>query len=79
MDYGNEINATNDYSETVRNDAGNATGNATTTATVRIELVVVDGAEGERLHAPQSAVVRRVLARIAEQQHRGGRDTEDRL
>jgi len=74
MDHGNEINATNDYSETARNDPGNAI-----TATVRIELVVVDGTEGERLHAHQSEVVRRVLPRIAEQQHLDVRDTEDCL
>jgi hypothetical protein len=79
MDHGNEINATNDYSGTARNDTGNATGNATTAATVRIELVVVDGVDGERLHADQSEVVRRVLARIAELQHLDARDTEDRL
>lgn len=36
--------------------------------TVLVELVVVDGAEGQKLHAIQSEVARRILARLAERQ-----------
>ena len=36
--------------------------------TVLVELVVVDGAEGQKLHAIQAEVVRRILARLAERQ-----------
>jgi hypothetical protein len=36
--------------------------------TVLVELVVIDGVEGQKLHAIQSEVVRRILARLAERQ-----------
>jgi len=36
--------------------------------TVLVELVVVDGAEGQKLHAIQAEAVRRILARLADRQ-----------
>jgi hypothetical protein len=36
--------------------------------TIRVELVVIDGPEGRKLHAIQAEVVYRILTRLAQRQ-----------
>lgn len=38
---------------------------------VLVEIIVVEGAEGQTLHAMQAEIIRRVLMRLAEKQVRG--------
>jgi hypothetical protein len=57
-------------------DSGNTETPDRTDVVVLIELVVVEGPEGERLHELQSAAVRAVLQRIAEGRARVGTEGE---
>jgi hypothetical protein len=71
----NEIPAVIDYPGTgerqVRNanqDGGRAARANPTEPNVSVELVVIDGPEGQKLHAIQAEVIHRILARLAERQ-----------
>lgn len=47
---------------------GNTTGPGRSKPKVLVELVTVDGPEGQKLHTIQAEVIHRVLARLAERQ-----------
>lgn len=49
-------------------DGSNAAAPTPTEPAVLVELVVVDGPEGQKLHAIQAEVIYRILARLAEKQ-----------
>jgi hypothetical protein len=73
METNNDITAANDYCGTDKTFVENAGPERRRTGRtdhsepeVLVELVVIAGAEGERLHAIQAEVVRRALLRIAE-------------
>ncbi|MEH1129479.1 hypothetical protein [Micromonospora sp. CPCC 206061] len=61
----NDIPAAVDYPGTVETRPGN-NGTERTEPTVLVELVVVDGPEGQKLHAAQGEVVYRILTSLAE-------------
>jgi hypothetical protein len=72
----NEISAVIDYSGIGEKRARNATQDGDrrparanpTEPIVLVELVVVDGPEGQKLHAIQAEVIHRILARLAQRQ-----------
>jgi hypothetical protein len=75
MPPGTDIPAAIDYAgtgETQEWGADPADGNAAASEhaepTPLVELVVIDGPEGKKLHAIQAEVIYRVLARLAEKQ-----------
>jgi len=72
MEPNNDVTAANDYCDTGETYAENANHErgrvGRTNASepeVLVELVIIGGAEGERLHAIQAEVIRRVLLRMA--------------
>jgi hypothetical protein len=72
---GNGIPARNDYAGTGETSTENADRDHDCNAgpdrdlpKVLVELVVIDGPEGKKLHAIQAEVIRRILTRVAEQQ-----------
>jgi hypothetical protein len=76
---GNRYHETGERAALIRSvDSGNAGTSDRTDVVVRIELVVVEGPEGERLHELQSAAVRAVLQRLSEGRARVGIDGEAR-
>jgi hypothetical protein len=72
MRHGNEISAIIDYAETGENQAWNANQDGARAdkaePAVLVELVVIDGPEGQKLHAIQAEVIHRILARLARRQ-----------
>jgi hypothetical protein len=76
MQQENEIPAVIDYSGTGEKQARNANQDGgrrpdrahPTEPNVSVELVVVDGPEGQKLHTIQAEVIHRILARLAERQ-----------
>lgn len=75
MQQENDIPAAIDYAgtgemraESGDRDDGSAAANGRAEPEVLVELVVVDGPEGQRLHEIQADVIYRILARMAERQ-----------
>ena len=75
MRQGNEIPAVIDYAETHEKQDWNANQDGGRTAradhtepTASVELVVIDGPEGQKLHAMQAEVIHRILSRLAQRQ-----------
>ena len=76
MGQGNEIPAVINYAGTgkkqdrnAHQDGGRRTAPGDhTQPTVLVELAVIDGPEGQKLHAMQAEIVHRILARLAQRQ-----------
>jgi hypothetical protein len=75
MDQGNEIPAVIDNAGTgekqdwkADQDGGRTARADHTQPTALVELVVIDGPEGQKLHAMQAEVIHRILARLAQRQ-----------
>jgi hypothetical protein len=74
MGQGNEIPAV-DYAGTDETQAWNANQDGDRTArahhtepTALVELVVIDGPEGQKLHTMQAEIIHRILTRLAQRQ-----------
>jgi hypothetical protein len=75
----NRYHETSEHAALIRSaDSRNAGTPRRTDMVVQIELVVIEGPEGERLHELQSAAVRVVLARLAQARAKVGTDGEGR-
>ncbi len=75
MRQGNEIPAIIDYAETGEKQDWDANQDGYRTARVDhnepitlVELAVIDGPEGQKLHAMQAEVIHRILKRLAQRQ-----------
>lgn len=75
MQQENEISATIDYTGTGKTRTGDVNQDRVRTvhadqteSAVLVELVVIDGPEGQKLHAIQAEVIHRILSRLAERQ-----------